>query len=163
MYNGFYFFIPFTFIALIVLAGLVIGGAAVATVITFVLKHFVIISVVLWAVIILISVAIHNGEKGVTGKVYQLTSALSVLPLYLIMYQWWMEMNKYLLKGKYVSMIMDAVGGVFALALVGIIGLWIISLGESIREKGKIKTAIVVKILLIILTIAVMAFLLYKD
>ena len=74
-----------------------------------------------------------------------------------------MEMNKYLLKGKYVSMIMDAVGGVFALALVGIIGLWIISLGESIREKGKIKTAIVVKILLIILTIAVMAFLLYKD
>ena len=158
MYNGFYFFIPFTFIALIVLAGLVIGGAAVATVITFVLKHFVIISVVLWAVIILISVAIHNGEKGVTGKVYQLTSALSVLPLYLIMYQWLMEMNKYLLKGKYVSMIMDAVGGVFALALVGIIGL-----GESIREKGKIKTAIVVKILLIILTIAVMAFLLYKD
>ena len=59
-------FIPFTFIALIVLAGLVIGGAAVATVITFVLKHFVIISVVLWAVFILISVAIHNGEKGVT-------------------------------------------------------------------------------------------------
>ena len=37
------YFIPFTFIALAVLAALTIGGVAVAAAVTFVLKHFVII------------------------------------------------------------------------------------------------------------------------
>lgn len=157
------YFIPFTFIALAVLAALMIGGVAVAAAVTFVLKHFVIISVVLWAVILFVTNAIHSNEKGFTGKLYQLTTALSALPLYLIFYQWLTELNEYLIKEKYVSMIMDAVGGFFVLAFVAAMCLGTIALGDGIREKGMIKIAISVKILLTTLLLLVMIFLLYHN
>lgn len=157
------YFIPFAFIALAALAALIVGGAAVAAVVTFVLKHFVVISIVLWAVILLITGVIHSKEKGFTGKLYQLTTALSALPLYLIFYRWLTEMNEYLIHEKYISMIMDAVGGFFAIAFVAIICLGTILLGDEIREKGMIKTAISVKMLLTTLLLMVMLFLLYRN
>lgn len=143
-------FIPFSLIAILALVALVAGGAAVAAAVSFLAEHFLAVSLVLWAVAALIAWAVQQ-EKGIAGRLYVLSTTLTAAPVFAVFYEWIMEMNQFLAREAYFSMLMDAVGGVFALALAAAPTAGILFLGDRIKESGHKKLAILSNLVLTVL------------
>lgn len=162
-----FFTIPWMFIIVIALAALAFGFETVSVIVTFVLKYFWIISIVLWLGLYgFVSMIMEAEEfdanklKGLPRKLYAGLNTLPFLPLYMVFYEGLRELNECVIKVKIISLIMDLVGGFFTMAIAFFAGFGIIYLGNLLWDKGKKKTAVAVELVLTFLCSA-LVFLVY--